>query len=54
MSRYLHALLDALQNDVKNQLLEEEKKDLAAGVPHIHSTGPTAFISMGLLIEETQ
>ena len=54
MSRYLHALLDASQNDVKNQLLEEEKKDLTAGVPHIHSTGPMAFISMGLLIEETQ
>ncbi|EDR00876.1 uncharacterized protein LACBIDRAFT_333719 [Laccaria bicolor S238N-H82] len=51
---YVSLITHASQNDIKNQLLEEEKKELAAGVPHVHSTGPTAFISMGLLIEENQ
>ena len=46
--------LDASQNEVKKQLLEDEKCAVTAGVPQLHDTGPTGFISMGLVVEESQ
>ena len=46
--------LDASQDEVKKQLLEEEKRTVTAGVPQLHDTGATGFISMGLVIEESQ
>ena len=45
---------DASQDEVKKKLLEEEKQAVTAGTPQLHETGPTAFISMGLIIEESQ
>ena len=45
---------DASQDEVKKKLLEEEKNAITAGMPQLHETGPTAFISMGLIIEESQ
>jgi len=46
--------LDESQDKVKRALLEEEAQDLKNGIPQIHDTSPTAFITMALLIEETQ
>lgn len=46
--------LDESQDKVKRALLEEEAQDLKNGIPRIHDTSPTAFITMALLIEETQ
>jgi hypothetical protein len=45
---------DASQDEVKKQLLEEEKRAVSTGVPQLHDTGPTGFISMGLVVEESQ
>ena len=45
---------DASQDEVKKRLLEEEKKQAVAGMPQLHDTGPTSFLSMGLIIEESQ
>jgi len=39
---------------VKKKLLEEEKQAVTAGAPQLHEMGPTAFILMGLIIEESQ
>ena len=50
----LTGCLDASQNEVKKKLLEEEKSAITAGMPQLHETGPTTFISMGLIIEESQ
>jgi hypothetical protein len=47
-------LVDASQDDVKRQLLLEEKEALKAGIPQIHDTGPTSFMTMGLLVEDAQ
>ena len=46
--------LDASQNKVKKQLLEDEKHMVTAGMPQLHNTGPTGFISMGVVVEESQ
>ncbi|EDR07938.1 uncharacterized protein LACBIDRAFT_327111 [Laccaria bicolor S238N-H82] len=51
---YLSVVAHASQNEVKKQLLEEEKSVITAGMPQLHETGPTAFISMRLIIEESQ
>ncbi|EDR03963.1 uncharacterized protein LACBIDRAFT_330859 [Laccaria bicolor S238N-H82] len=51
---YLSVVSHASQDEVKKQLLEEEKKQAAAGMPQLHDTGPTSFLSMGLIIEESQ
>ena len=46
--------LDASQDEVKKQLLQEEIAAVKAGIPQLHVTGPTAFVSLGLLVEENQ
>ena len=45
---------DDSQDKVKHALLEEEADDLKNGILQIHDTSPTAFMTMALLIEETQ
>ena len=45
---------DASQDEVKKRLLQEEIAAVKAGIPQLHVTGPTAFISLGLLVEENQ
>ncbi|EDQ98095.1 uncharacterized protein LACBIDRAFT_336275 [Laccaria bicolor S238N-H82] len=51
---YISVVTHASQTEVKKQLLEEEKRAVTAGVPQLHDTGPTGFISMGLVVEESQ
>ncbi|KIJ89975.1 hypothetical protein K443DRAFT_55668, partial [Laccaria amethystina LaAM-08-1] len=51
---YMSVVATASQDDVKRQLLLEEKESLKAGIPQIHDTGPTSFITMGLLVEDSQ
>jgi len=46
--------LDTSQDEVKKQLLQEEIATVKAGIPQLHVTGPTAFISLALLVEENQ
>ena len=46
--------LDASQDEVKRQLLKEEAIALKAGVPQLHDTSRTGFITLGLLVEENQ
>ena len=46
--------LDASQDEVKRQLLKEEAIPLKAGVPQLHDTSQTGFITLGLLVEENQ
>jgi len=46
--------LDASQDEVKRQLLKEEAITLKAGVPQLHDTSWTGFITLGLLVEENQ
>lgn len=38
----------------KKELAEDEERQLAAGGPPLHATGPTSFIVLGLEIEETK
>ena len=46
--------LDASQDEVKKQLLQEEIAAMKVGIPQLHVTGPTAFVSLRLLVEENQ
>lgn len=46
--------LDASQDEVNKQLLQEEIATVKAGIPQLHVMGPTAFISLVLLVEENQ
>ena len=47
-------ILDASQDEVKRQLLKEEAAALKAGVPQLHDTSRTGFITLGLLVEENK
>ena len=47
-------ILDASQDEVKRQLLKEEAAALKVGVPQLHDTSRTGFITLGLLVEENQ
>ncbi|KDR72076.1 hypothetical protein GALMADRAFT_74300 [Galerina marginata CBS 339.88] len=46
--------LELTEAQVKKELAEEEGRRLAAGGVALHATGPSAFLVMGLDIEDTQ
>lgn len=47
-------LLDVTEDQIKEQLAEEELEMLTQGGAVTHETGPSAFLDMGLVLEETQ
>lgn len=42
------------EDEIKQQLAEEELEGLTRGGSFVHETGPSAFLDMGLVLEETQ
>ncbi|EDR12898.1 uncharacterized protein LACBIDRAFT_323718 [Laccaria bicolor S238N-H82] len=51
---YVSIITHASQDEVKKQLLKEEAIALKVGVPQLHDTSQTGFITLGLLVEENQ
>lgn len=45
---------DLTEDDIKHELAEEELKSAKAGVPPLHETSACGFLSLALMIEDTQ